>query len=164
DLLVSFDVVSLFTQIPVEEAIETFEQERKLEPHIIELLKHCLKNTYFIYEGQQYKQLEGAPMGSRLSPPFANMFMTSFETKALDTAVEKPTLWLRYVDDTFVIWPHGEAKLYEFLNHLNSQHQRIQFTMEIEENNQLPFLDVLVIKKPNGRLGHTVYRKKIHTN
>ncbi|KAK5649280.1 hypothetical protein RI129_000309 [Pyrocoelia pectoralis] len=103
-------------------------------------------------------------MGSPLSPVIANLFMQEFEEKALHSATHKPTLWLRYVDDTFVIWSHGQEKLKAFLEHLNNVHPNIKFTIEIEQNDQLPFLDVLVKKKRDGRLGHTVYRKPTHTD
>ena len=63
-----------------------------------------------------------------------------------------------------VIWPHGEPLFRDFLAHLNNQHPSIRFTMEIEENKRLPFLDVQVFRKPDGSLGHSVYRKKTDTN
>ena len=164
DLLVSFDVVSLFTNIPVDEAIDVIRKKHQPPHHIMELTEHCLKNTYFVYKDQRYKQIEGAPMGSPLSPVLANLFMEDLEARAIGTAKHKPKLWLRYVDDTFVIWNHGRDKLQEFLKHLNGIHPKIQFTMETEEDDQLPFLDVLVKKHTDGTLGHTVYRKKTHTN
>ncbi|KAK5638722.1 hypothetical protein RI129_013017 [Pyrocoelia pectoralis] len=103
-------------------------------------------------------------MGSPLSPVIANLFMEWVETRALSTATYKPKLWLRYVDDTFIIWEHGKEKLGEFMQHLNLVHEKIKFTMELEENSELPFLHVLVKKKEDGSLGHTVYRKKAHTD
>lgn len=103
-------------------------------------------------------------MGSPLSPVVANLFMEDFEEKAIASYGKKPSLWLRYVDDTFIIWPHGAEELQKFLQHLNSQHQAIKFTMETEHNGQLPFLDVLVKRKSNGLLGHAVHRKKTHTD
>ena len=90
--------------------------------------------------------------------------MESFELKALETAVHKPKLWLRYVDDTFVIWSHARQKLDNFLRHLNNIHSCIKFTMEVEENGQLPFLDVLVYRTVDGQMGHKMYQKKTHTN
>ena len=69
----------------------------------------------------------------------------------------------RYVDDTFVIWPHGRKRLDDFFEYLNSLHPSIKFTMEIEHNDTLPFLDVLITKN-NNTLSHTTYRKKTHTN
>ncbi|GJQ73860.1 hypothetical protein Trydic_g18797 [Trypoxylus dichotomus] len=96
-------------------------------------------------------------MEAPLSLIIANIFMEDFETRALDSAKYKPKLWLRYVNDSFVIWTHGEDKLHDFLSHLNSIHPKIKFTMESANQNQLPFLHVLVIKKRNGTLGHRVY-------
>ncbi|GJQ78841.1 hypothetical protein Trydic_g2681 [Trypoxylus dichotomus] len=51
-----------------------------------------------------------------------------------------------------------------FLGHRNSQHPDIKFTMEVEKDGVIPFLDVLVKRKPNARLGHSVYRKPTHTD
>jgi hypothetical protein len=68
------------------------------------------------------------------------------------------------VDDTFVIWPHGPGRLSEFLDHLNSIHESIQFTMETERDGHLPFLDIDIYRKPDGSLGHKVYHKPTHTN
>jgi hypothetical protein len=68
------------------------------------------------------------------------------------------------VDDTFTIWPHGPDKLKDFLNHLNSIHECIQFTMETESEGHLPFLDIDIYRRPDGSLGHRVYRKATHTN
>lgn len=103
-------------------------------------------------------------MGSPLSPVIANLFMEHFEIQALETSPLKPYCWKRFVDDTFVIWTHLKSFLTQFLNHLNSQFHHIQFTMEIEQNNSLPFLDVQVTHNNNGSLSHQVYKKKTHTN
>ncbi len=87
-------------------------------------------------------------MGSPLSPVVANIFMEDFENTAIATTDYQPRVWYRYVDDTFVVWQHGRAKLHDFLLHTNDLHYRIQFiiqfTMEIENNNSIPLHDVLV--------------------
>ncbi|XP_018401736.1 PREDICTED: uncharacterized protein LOC108778909 [Cyphomyrmex costatus] len=103
-------------------------------------------------------------MGSPISLVVANIFMEHFEEEALRKATSKPEIWYRYVDDTFVIWRHGKEELDKFLNFLNNQHANIRFTMEIEENGKLPFLNVLVTKKTDNTLGHQVYRKPTHTD
>ena len=89
--------------------------------------------------------------------------MESFEQQAIATSGLKPKIWLRYVDDTFILWPHGEPALERFHNHINQQHPLIQFTRETESDNKIPFLDVLV-KRDEGRVSTTVYRKPTHTN
>ena len=129
DLLVSFDVVSLFTQVPIDEALKVIEQRLKEDEtlmdrtsipveDICELTKLCLKSTYFQYQDQFYEQIEGAAMGSPLSPIIANIYMEHFEEKTLSSAPLKPKVWRRYVDDTFVLWSHSQETLEAFLNHL----------------------------------------------
>ncbi|XP_071453466.1 uncharacterized protein [Hetaerina americana] len=103
-------------------------------------------------------------MGSPLSPAIANFFMEDFEEKALNSAPMRPKCFFRYVDDTFIIWPHGLNTLNAFLEHMNNQHPNIRFTMEIEKNHRRPFLDILIHRKRDGRLGHSVYRKPTHTD
>jgi hypothetical protein len=101
-------------------------------------------------------------MGSSLSPIVSNIFMEHLERFALDSAQFKPSLWHRYVDDTFVVWPHGPERLQDFLSHLNSLRPSIQFTMEIESDSAIAFLDVLVNRK-GTTLATKVYGKPTHT-
>ncbi|XP_067660465.1 uncharacterized protein [Haliotis asinina] len=89
--------------------------------------------------------------------------MTSFEQQALSTSLIKPTCWCRKVDDTFVILPHDNDPS-QLLQHLNQHHPRIQFTVETENNSQLPFLDVLVTRNTDNTIQTSVYRKPTHTD
>ena len=50
------------------------------------MLEFCLKNAYFIFQDRFYEQIEGAAMGSPISPIIANLYMEAFETKAISTA------------------------------------------------------------------------------
>ena len=54
-----------------------------------------------------------------------------------------------------------KTQLAYFLDHLNNLCEKIQFTMEIEEENQLPFLDALV-KRNENTLTTSVFHKKTH--
>ncbi len=103
-------------------------------------------------------------MGSPLSPIIANIFMEFLEDITLQTANIKPSLWLRYVDDTFTLWPHNRQSLNMFLEHLNSLRPTIKFTMEVESNHQLPFLDVMVECTNSNSIITKVYRKPTHTD
>ncbi len=73
--------------------------------------------------------------------------MEFFETMALDKEDLKPSIWYRYVDDTFIVWPHGKNTISNFLQHVNSVRPSIQFTIETKHNGSLAFLDVLVSRK-----------------
>ncbi|XP_071442511.1 uncharacterized protein [Hetaerina americana] len=128
------------------------------------MVEYCLRNSYFLWNEGFYEQREGAAMGSPLSPVIANLSMEKSEESATETYSKKAKLWLRYVDDTFVIWQHGIQERSDFVSDLNNQHRAIQFTMELEKNKQIPFLDVLVKRKEDGSLGHAVYRKATHTD
>ncbi|GFG37926.1 hypothetical protein Cfor_07414 [Coptotermes formosanus] len=97
-------------------------------------------------------------MGSPLSPVIANFFMEDFEERALQQATLKPLCWFRYMDDTFVIWPHGPINLEEFLERLYVLHRNIQFTMETEKEDHLPFLDIDIYRRPDDSLVHKVYQ------
>jgi len=77
--MVSFDVVSLFTKVPVEESLTLLKQHFNNET--LALYKHMVTSTYFCIDGQFYEQTDGVAMGSTLSPVIANFFMEDFERK-----------------------------------------------------------------------------------
>jgi retron-type reverse transcriptase len=134
--MVSFDVVSLFTKVPINDTMDLL--RRHFDEDILRLFRHVLTTSYFSFNGQFYEQIDGVAMGPPLSLVIANFYMEDFEERTLDLAPHKPLCWFRYVDDTFVIWPHGPDRLGDFLNHLNSIHQRIQFTMETKVKATFP--------------------------
>ncbi len=73
-------------------------------------------------------------MGTRFAPSYANLFIGRLEQKllkALESLVLKPILYLRYIDDIFIIWNQGEEKLKEFIKYMNDAHQCIKFTVEL---------------------------------
>ena len=127
------------------------------------LTELCLRSTYFKFRGRFFEQVDGAAMGSPLSPVVANLFMEAFEARALEKAPLRPSKWVRYVDDTFVIWPHTDEQLETFHAHLNNINPSIQFTYEKEREGELPFLDVRVQREGNT-ISTSVYRKATHTD
>ncbi|BHF84498.1 hypothetical protein SprV_0902764900 [Sparganum proliferum] len=168
EIMVSFDVVSLFTSIPKELAMRVvddllkrwYDEEGKpfKRRHAMELLDYCLR-TYFTFNGQIYEQIQGAPMGSPVSGYLAEAVLQELETRVFQTY--KPKFWMRYVDDTFVIL-HRDAK-YNFKRELDSVFPQIQFTMEEETNGVLSFPDVQVSRQEDGTLQTGVFRKATDT-
>jgi hypothetical protein len=131
DIYCSVDVVSLFTKIPIDGAINVIKNITDLGT--AKLIELCLKSTFFSFQGDVYEQTYGVSTGSPLSPIIANLFMEDLENNALNSSPFKPKYWNRFVDDNFVIWPHGWDKLDEFVTHLNKQSDHINFTMEVEK-------------------------------
>ena len=173
EIMASFDVTALFTNVPIRESLDIIEQRLKEDEtlkdrtilsvaQIIRLLECCLTTTYFLFNGKFYTQTEGSAMGSPVSPHVANLFMEHFEVKAIGSFNHVVKFWARYVDDTFCII--HQDKIEEFTTHLNSQHDKIKFTIEKEDNNSLPMLDVKVKRNTNGQLSFSVYRKPTHTD
>ena len=174
ECMMSFDVESLFTSVPVEPSIQIIkkllEEDRSLHlrtkmtvNQISCLLDFCLKTTYFIFQGKFFEQVKGAAMGSPINPIVANLFMEDLEVKALSTAPTPPTLWKRFVDDTFIIIKKSSKE--SFLQHLNSVDDNIHFTCEEpNEDGSIAFLDMLITPDQNGRLNTSVYRKVTHTD
>jgi hypothetical protein len=121
DILVSFDVISLFTMVPIVEALPLL--SRHFDEDILRPFRHVLNSSFSRFNGQFCEQTDSVAMGSPLFPVIADVFMENFEETALEGATHKPLCWFRYVDDTFVIWTHGPGKLSEFLDHLNSIHR-----------------------------------------
>jgi hypothetical protein len=64
--------------------------------------------TYFQFEDKLDQRKEGMAMGNSLSSVVSNIRIEHFEEIASDTADYKPTKWLAYIDDTFVVWPHNQ--------------------------------------------------------
>nr|VZI28467.1 unnamed protein product [Spirometra erinaceieuropaei] len=167
--LVSFDVVSLFTSIPQALAVETLSDlllqnydgggdGQPTAQDFIELMGHCLK-TFFTFEGTTYEQIKGTPMGSPFSGLIAEAVLQKFERRLFEEY--KPIFWARYFDDTFVIIDQDKMNYYAEV--LNSIMPDLQFTMEEEVEDKLPFLDVPVCRQPNGELATSVYRKPTNT-
>ena len=171
--LISFDVSALFTSVPVEESITLIHEKLTADPsladrtalspqQVTDLLRMCLTTTYFKYDGKFYAQIEGAAMGSPVSPIVANLFMEDYEGKALEAYQDPPKYWGRYVDDVLAVIK--TANIEPFTQHLNAQHTSIQWTSELETDGKLPMLDTLTTRRTDGSLKFSVYRKPTHTD
>ena len=106
--------------------------------------------------GKYYEQVQGAAMGSPISPLIANILIEEFEVQAL-SSFPTPSLWLRFVDDTFVINKAEHSQ--ELLQHINNQDPHIQFTVEPTQQDSLPFLDTLITIQPDNTLSTTSIQK-----
>jgi hypothetical protein len=146
EIFVSHDVVSLFTNTPIEETLKIIRTRLELDKDlknrtllevddIMVLMNFVLTTTYFSFRGIIYKQKFGAAMGSPVSPLAANIFMEWLEQQAILTApiTCKPRLWKRYVDDILEIIKTGSTlDLTAHLNQIDPT-ANIKFTFEEEQ-------------------------------
>ena len=121
----------------------------------------CTKNVRFCFGGDIYQQNDGAAIGSPLASLLAGIFMVELEVRMIPTFTDSISCWRRYVDDTFVFIKKGYVE--HVLARLNYFHKNIQFTYELENQNKLPFVDVLLIPRGN-KIETTVYRKSTNND
>ena len=168
-ILVSFDVVGLYPHIPHEEGIEIMKSYLEKRKHqnvttssLCDLADIILKENYFELGDNIYRQKLGTAIGTKFAPTYANIFMAGLEKRIFEEFQLEPFLWLRFLDDIFCIWTHGEEKLIEFFNYLNNFHETIKFTME-KSTTMINFLDVTVTND-NGKLTTDLYTKPTDTH
>ena len=170
--MASFDVTSLFTNIPVGETIEIMSSqifanrvvfEGLDRSHFIKLLPLAVRNCHFTFNNRVYQQIDGVAMGSPLGPLFATIFISFHEKTWLHNcpSLFKPLLYRRYVDDCFLLFKSlNHVPL--FLDYFNRQHPGISFTSELEKDGKLPFLDVEIFRS-SAKFSASVYRKPTFT-
>jgi hypothetical protein len=171
--LCSFDVKSLFTSVPRDMVLKALREKLKNDNTLLDrtiltpdqictLIDFCMQSTFFQFGNEFYEQNSGLAMGSSLSPILAEIYMQAFEKNVLKKCPKKPILIVRYVDDYLVIFD-SELNIDDLLLTFNSEHQNIELTMEMENEGQIPFLDML-LKRENGQISITVYRKPTDTH
>ena len=167
-VMASFDVESLFTNIPLKEAVDLcvdilFYDRTNIDgimkDYFHDLVTICMSESLVLFDGEYYKQIDGVAMGSPLGPTFENIFLCFYEQIWLENCpVEfKPVVYRRFVDDTFLLFKSYEH-IEKFRAYLNCQHPNIKFTSEIEENNCMSFLDIKITRELNS-FSTSVYRK-----
>ena len=75
------------------------------------MAEFLLKNNFFESDSKVKQQISGTAIGITFTPPYACMFMDKVETNFLETQTVEPLVWLRYIDDIFIIWNENEEKL-----------------------------------------------------
>ena len=127
--LVSYDVTSLFTNIPLQETINTTINLTLNHNPNLNIPKNELKKlplfptsqTQFIFNSKFYNQIDGVVMGSPLNPVLANISMGFYEFKWLNGYNHnKPKFYFRYVNNILAAFD----KKQDSLNFLNSLKQK----------------------------------------
>ena len=170
-ILVTADVVGLYTNIPQEEGMEVFRQalnssrfrpDPKLPTEfLMTLLFFVLTFNLFVFDSSFWLQIYGTAMGTRVAPTFACIFMGWLESGMLaawmGTAVH---LWRRFIDDIFFVWRGSEEELKEFMVHCNTFHPTIKFTFDYNlQTRAVNFLDIHIWIDEKGFIQTDLYQK-----
>ena len=113
------DVTSLYTNTPNHEGLVAVTQTlirenaqfRANNRSLITLLQYVLHMNNFQFNGENYLQIGGTAMGTRVAPAYANLFMARLEEKFLADSEYTLPLYLRYIDDIFLIFPYSSVWL-----------------------------------------------------
>ncbi|XP_071573785.1 uncharacterized protein [Temnothorax nylanderi] len=154
-ILVSLDVVALFTNIPIELVLTGIEKRwdaisgktRMSLDQFLHAIRLILESTSFSFNGEFFEQIFGSPMGSPLSPILADIVMDDCETSCLRSFDFHIEIFRRYVDDIFMCIPR--SRLDDVVLAFNNYHPRLKFTYELEKDNCLNFLDISVYRIDN---------------
>lgn len=163
-VLVSLDVTSLFTNIPLQLVTDSIKKRwPKIRQHtdisedkFIDLVSFVFDTTYFTFQNKFYRQIFGTPMGSVVSPIAAQYVMDDFLDGCLPKLPFHMPFIKKYVDDIICAVPHDSIE--STLTLFNSIHHRLKFTIERETNNAVPFLDTSVVR--DGRTIRTDWYTK----
>ena len=153
--LISFDVTSLFTNVPLKRAVSII-LKRTYDDEVIPttLRKHTMKKlildastkTVFSFNSKFYKHIDALSIGSLLGPVLTSIIMTELETTIVKEVVDQSLvkLYIRYVDDTILLVKDKDIDYID--KRLNSFDKNIKFTIETFPDGNIYLLDIKVDK------------------
>ena len=156
--MASLDVVSLFTNIPLIETINSCVSDLhnknlyngKLNKRdLFKLLGTATNKSSIIFDYLFYKQINEVTMDSPLGPTIENAFLCHYEKEWLDNCpiLFKSMIYRRYADDIFVFcFFSSKEHLHIFADYMNKQHKCLKFTSEAENDNSFSFLDIKITR------------------
>ena len=168
-VLASFDVESLFTNVPVHEAIRLLLSKIYSTSEIFKIknvsfrrsdllraLNLACTNQLFNFDNEVYVQRDGVAMGSPLGMLLSNFYVSYLENEKINFNSEfSPVKYNRYVDDTILVFKSADH-IPLFLAHVNSL-STLNFTCETASNSSLNFIGLTITNAPE--FGTKVYRK-----
>ena len=172
--IISFDIENLFPSVPVRECMDLVRQllhltslPDEITQGIYNLLTETLNQNFFSFNDHLYQQNSGLAMGSPLSPILAEIFLKNLEENHISKHplyMKHVLSWHRFVDDILVFFSGTMRDSDDLLKYLNSIHSHITFTVELESERSLPFLDLRIGRNELcNQLNFEIYRKPTTT-
>ena len=174
-ILATLDVNALYPNIDQEEGANACHEylekrsEKSVSSKVLRrLILLVLRCNTLIFKNRFFHQVCGTAMGTPLAVNFANLFMAKFEQQLLHEYErlhkERPAVWIRFIDDIFIIWEgnmDGLNKFIKFANCFakeNGYKSSITFKHATSITN-VNFLDTTISLQPDGTLASTLYNK-----
>ena len=170
--MASFDIESLFTNIPLDETVNicvnnVFGDKKSvmglLKKDFKQLLTLAVKSSCFVFNNVYYQQVDGVAMGSPLGPTLGNLFLVNYDSKWLKECPVQfaPKCYRRYVDYIFSLFK-AKDHVKKFLRYRNSRHPIIKFTCAEENDNKISILDISITRTEN-KFTASIFRKKTYS-
>jgi hypothetical protein len=153
--LCSFDVTNMYTNIPTEDIghiITMILNNDYIETdniyEIIHFTDIILKQNYFEFNNIVYKQNEGLAMEAPTSAILAEIYLQYIEHTFIQGILEKHKIvsFHRYVDDILILYDNTVTNIKHVLEDFNNINNKLQFTVELESNNNMNYLDLNIIR------------------
>ena len=154
--MITYDVEDLYVNIPIDETLKITESQhlKNNDKHktkqIIAIPKTILAQNYFTFQDLIYHPNKGVAMGSIISGTMAEIFLQYIENRHLKQLLDSKNIifYTRYVDDIFIIYITRTTA--DSIHHyINSIHNCLQLNPTHENNTQINFLDLCIIRKSN---------------
>lgn len=163
-ILVTSDITALYTNMKhdltinyIQDIFKQYPDPSRPEHHLLQLLNIILKNNDFQFNDKTYLQTCGCPMGKKIGPAAANIYLIQFDHHLLHDFHIQPLLLFRYLDDIFFIWEGSIEELLQFQTFANNLIPGI--TLKFEYNlDSVNFLDTTIYKYFDG-LNYTLHTK-----
>jgi hypothetical protein len=168
-IMISLDVINLYPSIPLHLIIKSIEKRwdeiKNLTDititYFLEIIQLCYKNSYCSYNGNLYRQILGLPMGSPISCILADFVMNDLITDTMRKFEFEIPIFHKYVDDLILGIPSDKTDI--VLTTFNQYCRYLQFTIEVESEMKIPFLDMEIIRDENQIIRTSWYKKPTAT-
>jgi hypothetical protein len=169
--IITYDIKDLYVNIPIQETLKITESmllkenSTQITKQIMTLLEATLQQNYFAFQNNIYQPGKGVSMGSPIPGTIAEIFLQHIENTHINHILDTKNIiyYMRYVDDILIIYDTthiNDNTIHEYINRI---HTNLQLNPTYENNGQINFLDLLIIRN-NSNLEIDIYRKPTTTN
>ena len=168
----SLDISDMYSNIPtgeLEDIIHVMCKQQNigdpLTQEILTITKTVLTQNYYGFKDKTYIQKKGLAMGSPTSSILSEIYLQFLENTKILNIVTKPGIegYFRYVDDILIVYNKSHVDITEILDQFNNLTPHLNFTLELERDSKLNFLDISLTKTSN-RISYKIYRKPTTTD